>query len=641
MTFQQFAYHNVFRNFRNYAAFFMASFFSVFVFFLFSMLMFHPEIENGFIGDISFTGMVMAEVVLVAFSCFFIFYSLKAFLEVRSKEFAILLHLGMEMKQLGKLIFIETMTIGFLSSVSGILFGFAFSKFFFLIIRELLGLEKLPLYLSWPPFILTFAVFMGAFAVISLVSVKYTEPPKLGVLLRTRYGDQRVTYSKKGAIWGVLLLAIGYGLALMTTRMTLMFSMWIPIFITFGTYYFFSDTIFLILDLMKSRKKFYWYKARMLSIAQQYVMMRQSARMFFVVTMVSMLAFLCVVSLAAMSSYTAQYDRLNPLGIVYKGHVDNPYEHEHINRLMSELEDGEFSYHMTRFQVVKQTSAATSNEVEVFRETDINRMLFSYGLSLVHLDEGEAMFIPSTEDSIQKLEGLVVDTVLIENDIAITINQVYPAIIFPVGIISQNAIIISDEDYQSLRRPLQDNGEVPYYHLFAFDIPNWLEAKNIGLSIQQLVSQEYIINTEYSLPFYFENNGSNYSYILAMYALFTVIGVLAVIVFLLAAGSFIYFKFYANMETERQQFIALRRMGLTEGEMKRIITRHLAPQFFLPWGLALVHSIFVFIALQTLLKDVMNLIIINETIIAFCVFLVIQIIYFGLIRWRYIAHMKE
>ena len=192
-----------------------------------------------------------------------------------------------------------------------------------------------------------------------------------------------------------------------------------------------------------------------------------------------------------------------------------------------------------------------------------------------------------------------------------------------------------------LTKPLDVPSEVPSYHLFAFDIPHWIEAKDIGLSIQQIVAQEYVKNANYSLPFYFENTGLNYSYILAMYSLFTIVGVLVVIVFLLAAGSFIYFKLYANLERERQQFAVLKRMGLTDAEQKRLITRHLAPQFFLPWGIALLHSAFAFVALQSVLKDVMNLIIVKEIIVAFCVFACVQILYFYMIRWRYIAHVKD
>lgn len=642
MTFRQFAYRNVFRNFRNYAAFFMASFFSVFVFFLYSMLMFHPEMENGFIGEVSIVGMVVAEIILVLFSWFFIFYSMKAFLEARSKEFAILLHLGMERQQLGKLVFLETMLIGLLSSISGILFGFAFSKFFFMIIREILKLEDLPLYVSWEPFLLTFSVFIGAFVIISIGSVMYTPELKLNDLLKGRSMDVSNRYSKRRAILGVVLIVVGYALAVITTKTTLFtFTLLIPIFVTFGTFYFFTDSVFLILDLLKRQKIFYWHKARMLSVAEHVYTMRQNAKMFFVVTMVSMLALLCIVLLAALSSYTAQYDKLNPLGIVYKGHVDNPYETEHVLSLITELEEQGFSYNITRFEVIKQTSLATSNEVEVFRETDINRMLFSYGLPLVRLNPGEGMFIPYSDESVKTLDEFTVDTVLVENNLPINIDRVYPEVIFPTSIISRNSIIISDEDFEQLVNPLAMEGEPPAYHLFAFDIPHWIEAKDIGLSIQQLVSHEYVTNPVYSLPFYFENTGLNYSYILATYALFTIVGVLVIVVFLLAAGSFIYFKLYANLERERQQFTVLKRMGLTELEQKRLITRHLAPQFFLPWGVALLHSTFAFIALQSVLKDVVNLIIVKEIIVAFCLFAIVQVVYFYMIRWRYIAHLRE
>ncbi|MGM9950438.1 MAG: FtsX-like permease family protein [Lysinibacillus sp.] len=642
MTFRQFAYRNVFRNFRNYASFFMASFFSVFVFFLYSMVMFHPSRENGFMGDVSMVGMVVAEIILVLFSWFFIFYSMKAFLEARSKEFAILLHLGMERRQLGKLVFLETMIIGLLSSISGILFGFAFSKFFLMIVRETLGLEDLPLYVSWPPFLLTFAVFMGGFVIIAIGSVVYRPDMKLNDLLKGKTVDGSARYSKWRAVLGVVLIAIGYVLAIITSRTTLFnFTLLIPIFVTLGTFYFFTDSVFLVLDLLKRRKKFYWHKARMLSVAEQVHTMRQNAKMFFVVTMVSMLALLGVVLLAALSSYTAQYDKLNPLGIVYKGHVDNPYETEHVLSLIRELEEQGFSYHITRFEVIKQTSSETSNEVEVFRETDINRMLFSYGLPLVTLDEGEGMFIPYSDESIKTLKDLRVETVLMENDIPITIDRVYPEIILPTSFISRNSIIISDEDFGRLVNPLAVEGETPSYHLFAFDIPQWMEAKDIGLSIQQMVSQEYVTNSVYSLPFYFENTGLNYSYILATYGLFAIVGVLGVVVFLLAAGSFIYFKLYANLERERQQFIVLKRMGLTDLEQKKLITRHLAPQFFLPLGVALVHSTFAFIALQSVLKDVVNLIIVKEIVVAFCLFAFVQIVYFYMIRWRYIAHVRD
>ncbi|AMO86844.1 FtsX-like permease family protein [Solibacillus isronensis B3W22] len=643
MTFLQFAYRNVFRNFRNYAAFFMASFFSVFVFFIYSMLMFHPEIERGFLGEVSIAGMVFAEIVLVLFSWFFIFYSMRAFLEARSKEFAILLHLGMDRNQLGKLIIIETMTIGIFSCISGIVFGFAFSKFFFMIVREILNLNALPLYLSWEPFVLTLFVYLSAFVVISTLSTLFTPDIKIRNFIRgPKFVDAAVTYSKRNAILGIILILCGYGLALITTKSSIFsYTLLIPVFVTLGTYYFFTDTTLYIIDRLKGRKQFYWKKARMLAIAEQVQILRFNSRMFFIVTLVSTLAFLTVGVLSAMSSYTSQYDKINPIGLLYKGEMDNPYEIEHILSVIDELEFNGISYHMTRFTVMRQTSSYTSNPVEVFRETDINHLLFSYKYPLVNLKSGEAMFIPYSEDSIEKLEKTEVKTVLKENNVDLTINSVYPKMFFPTAIISSNSIIISDEDFEKLKNEFEMSPYVePGYHLFTFDIPNWTETENIGIDIQQMVARDYLINKEYTLPFYFENAGLNYSYILATYSLLTLIGILVVAVFLLASGSFVYFKIYANLDREKKQFDMLVKVGLSGKELKRLITRNLMIQFFLPWGLAFVHSAFAFYVVQTVLNDVMNLSIVKEVVFSFTMFALIQIVYFFLIRWRYISHVR-
>ncbi len=118
------------------------------------------------------------------------------------------------------------------------------------------------------------------------------------------------------------------------------------------------------------------------------------------------MAFLSVGVLATMSSYTTQYDRLNPLGLVYKGDVDNPYERSHINSLRIQLEEKGLSYHLSRFVVVKQTSSFTHNEVEVFRESDMNVLLSSFSYPLLDLAPGEAVFIPYSEDSLKKIKKI-------------------------------------------------------------------------------------------------------------------------------------------------------------------------------------------------------------------------------------------
>ncbi len=622
----------------------MASFFSVAVFFIYSMLMFHPDIERGILGEVSLIGMVGAEIVLVLFTLFFLYYSMSAFLEARSHEFAILLHLGMEKRQMNKLVFLETMIIGAGSIIVGIIFGFSFSKFFFMIVREILHLDELPLYVSWQPFLLTIGVFTSAFVVISFISVYFTRERKLRDLIKgSDYLNSLTTYSKIRAVYGIALILGTYILAFVVGHTSLIgLTLLIPFSATFGTYYFFSDSVPCFLDLARGKRKFHWQRYRLLSLAEQTHIMMDNVKMFFVVTMVSTLAFLSVGVLATMSSYTTQYDRLNPLGLVYKGDIDNPYEREHINSLRLQLEEKGLSYQLSRFVVIKQTSSFTQNEVEVFRESDMNVLLSSYSYPLLDLGSGEAVFIPYSEDSLKKLKNRVVHTVLEENSIPITIDSVYPKIVFPGSIVSVNSIVISDEDFAKLIHPISEKNLIqPSYHLFTFVIPQWMETKEVGKDIDYLESNLYFLKKDKFSPFYFENAGLNYSYILATYSLFTLVGVLVATVFLLAAGSFIYFKLHTSLEREKRKFDVLKRMGLTDIELKKLVNRHLFPQFFLPWGVAMMHSAFAFLMVQGILKDIANISIVKEVFFAFGFFVLIQVVYFYLIRWRYISHIRS
>lgn len=621
----------------------MASFFSVFVFFIYSMLVFHPHMEQGYLGDVSLVAMVIAEIILVLFSIFFIFYSMRAFLHSRAKEFAILLQLGIERNQLTKLIFMETMIIGTASSVVGIIFGFAFSKFFFMIVREILKLPSLPLYISWEPFVLTLSVYLSAFIVISYVSVILTPESKvISHLKGFGYRETNYQVSKVNALFGIALIIISYTLTIIfTKKFNIMLPVISTILVTIGTYYFFTHSIIYISELLKRRKKYYWKKSRILTISEQIHLYKNNAKIFFTVCIVSTLAFISVGLLATLSSYTSQYDKMNPIGMIYKGQIDNPYEREHIESLRRDLEAAGLSYQLTMFDVKRQTSSATQNIVEIFKESDINHLLYSYGYPFIQLKEGEAMFIPHSDEAVEELSQIMVETTLVENNIKIKINRVYDKMIFPISIVSKNSIILNDQDFNRLITPYNGAYNVKAgYHLFAFDINNWTETDHIGVGIYQKVATEMIKNDTYSLPFYFENTGLSYSYILSTYSFFTLIGILVVAVFLLAAGSFVYFRLYTNLENERQQFEMLRRIGLTNREQKRLITRQLLPQFFLPWGLALIHSIFAFNIIQALLKDIYNITIVRELIIAFCLFALIQIFYFFLIRWRYIAHLR-
>lgn len=643
MTFRQFAYHNVIRNSRVYAAFFMASIFSVMVFFMYSMLMFHPNIEDKFLRDIAFGGMLIAEIVLIIFTLFFLFYSMSAFLQARSKEFGLLLNLGMEKNQLNRLIFLETMILGAISITVGIFWGFSFSKFFFMVIRELFLLDSLPLYLSWKPFALTIIVFLSLFITISISSVVFIRKKEIIQLLKGYWKpDEQAEYVKWKAVLGIALVLASYSLVILSLiKMSLWLTIIIAILATIGTYFFFTDSMLYIIILIRKRKNLYWHPFRLIAFAEGSIKIRENAGMFFVVTIVSTIAFLSVGVVTSFTSFTSQYRELNPVSIFYSSEWNNPFEKKHIREISQELQRENLSYELVKFNVKKQTSSNSHEKVNLIKESEVNSLALALKFPLVDLKQGDALLVSNTEEDFGIITQKEEQTVLEESSVPIHLIGVYKRNIFPSLVIKHRTIIISDEDYQLITEPLSGHGfKESISTFYAFHVPEWLRTKDVGSEIDKIMVATMGTTNINPNPFYFVNPGLNYSIIRSTFSLLLFTGLLVAAVLLLAAGSFVYFKLYTDLERDKKQYDVLRRMGVTEHELVKIVNRQLIPQFFLPWGLAMVHSTFSFIYLQALWVDLAAVSIAKEMLFVLLAFTVIQVSYFYLIRWRYIAHIQ-
>src|SRR5690625_3966899 len=181
MTFRQFAFNNVFRNKRLYAAYFLSSLFTVMVFFTFAIFAFHPTLTGGDMRTDVLQGLAVAGGIIYVFSpataggiiyvfsFFFVLYSMSAFLQSRKKEFGVLLMHGMSNRQIRWMVFLENMVIGFFATVLGILLGLVFSKGILLIAENILVInEELNFYFPLMAIVVTFVSFIVLFFFISV-----------------------------------------------------------------------------------------------------------------------------------------------------------------------------------------------------------------------------------------------------------------------------------------------------------------------------------------------------------------------------------------------------------------------------------------------------------------------------------------
>src|SRR5690625_1040086 len=107
MTFRQFAFNNVARNKRLYAAYFLSSLFTVMVFFTFANFAFHPTLTGGDMNEKVVLGLGVAGGIIYLFSFFFIMYSMSSFLQSRKREFGLLMIQGMSTRQIRFMVFLD------------------------------------------------------------------------------------------------------------------------------------------------------------------------------------------------------------------------------------------------------------------------------------------------------------------------------------------------------------------------------------------------------------------------------------------------------------------------------------------------------------------------------------------------------
>lgn len=109
------------------------------------------------------------------------------------------------------------------------------------------------------------------------------------------------------------------------------------------------------------------------------------------------------------------------------------------------------------------------------------------------------------------------------------------------------------------------------------------------------------------------------------------------IVFFVCAGSFLYFRLFSDLEDDTRLFEMIRKVGLTSGELSKVVTIRLALLFFVPIGVATLHGA---VAL-TALGQMFEYSLFKENTIVLSIFVSIQVLYFVIIRSRYLKQLKE
>ncbi|HEK9103381.1 ABC transporter permease [Bacillus pfraonensis] len=637
MNFRQLALNNVKGNWRNYKAFLISSCLSILVFFMYASFIYHPDVVSGNISmKVMITkGLESMNYIVVIFSALFILYANSTFLRARKKEFGLLTLIGGTKVQLGRMIILEQMILGVIAIVVGIALGMLCSKLFFQALSVLLGIDKtLPLVWNGKAVLITASIYFILFFILSLFGVWTVGRLQIIDLLREARKQKVEPFAFTWlCIIGVLCIIVAYVLCFQVTLMNfLMYFLPIVGLTIAGTYLLFTQGSTVVLKALQKRKKSFYTYPNMFVLSNLIYKMKDNARFLFVISIIT-----AVVSSAIGTLYVFFQD------MSYKTVASTPhaisYEEKGVNthnvisdEKMQELlkkHGFEDARKVTYVKLPgKQKLAMFNGEHEmplsIISEKEYNEEARKQKKEEVHNAPGSAtmVLIDMMNDFVKIDSTKPFEFTLNGQKQSIKLKDPISQSVFN----DEGYLIVNDQDFVKYAQLVSDEEKTKYYGYY---IGDWKGTEDLVVDLKKEIAPEQQEN--------FHNSVLAYKAMKEQGAITMFIGFFVAVLFFFFACSMTYFKWFNDKEQDRIQFKSLKRIGMTDKEIRKIAIRQMGVIFFIPILIGAIHSGF---ALHTLGK-MLYLDLWKSGTIVIGAYILASAIYFMIAQRGYLKHVKS
>ncbi|WP_259416256.1 ABC transporter permease [Bacillus toyonensis] len=637
MNFRQLALNNVKGNWRNYKAFLISSCLSIVVFFMYASFIYHPDVVSGNISmrEMISKGLESMNYIVVIFSALFILYANSTFLRARKKEFGLLTLIGGTKSQLGRMIILEQLMLGSIAIVVGIGLGMLCSKLFFQALSVILKIDKtLPLVWNSKAVLITAGVYFILFLILSLFSVWTVGRLQIIDLLREARKQKVEPFAFTWlCVVGIGCIIVAYVLSFQVTFMNFII-LFLPIVgLTIGgTYLLFTQGSTVVLKVLQKRKKSFYTYPNMFVLSNLIYKMKDNARFLFVISIIT-----AVVSSAVGTLYVFFED------MSYKTVTSTPhaisYEEKGINT-HNVIKEGKTK------ELIKKHGFEEAREVTYVKLPATQKVTMFNGehempLGIIsekeYNKEARKQNVPEVQNKPGSATMVVIDMMndIVKPDLTkpfeFTLNgqKQYIKLNDPVSksvFNDDSYLIVNDEDFVKYSQLTADEEKTKYYGYY---IEDWKETENLVLDLKKEIVQEQQQN--------FHNSILTYKAIKEQGAITMFIGFFVAVLFFFFACSMTYFKWFNDKEQDRIQFKSLKRIGMTDKEIRKIAIRQMGVIFFIPILIGAIHSGF---ALHTLGK-MLYIDLWKSGAIVIGTYVIASAIYFMIAQRGYLKHVQS
>lgn len=561
-------------------------------------------------GDLSII-LNMASQITAVFSAIFLFYTNSFLIKQRKKEFGVYQVLGMDKRNLTKMLLCEMVFTAIVSIGAGLLLGILLGKLIFLILLKIIHFPTPLTFAIEPDALVEACVLFGAiFAatfVFNLLQLRKVNPVDL--LRGGNVGEREPKTKWLLTLIGVVTMAVGYAIAIVTESplSALTYFLVAVILVIIGTYALFTAGSIALLKLLKKRKNFYYKSNHFATVSGMLYRMKQNAVGLANICIMSTIVLVLVSVTVAL--YTGMEDILSTrFPREYHIRMSAPNE-EKVSQMQQIVEEELLRAGMTAenkeetvelsLPAIKEGESVSLDEVENYAASDVRAITFTT-LECYNamenknetLEDGEILLY-SQDNEFEK--GTVtfgetgyrvkkhLDSIEMEEyDTGAAMKTVH--------------VVVPDmEEIYSLADTYAYEGRNTICYHYYMDMSGETAAR------EQVAGAIHDRGVQIEGT-YFEWKESSRQNFYELYGGFLFIGVFVGLLFLMGTVLIIYYKQISEGLDDRERFQIMRKVGMSRKEVKRTIHSQVLTVFFLPLGAAVIHVAVAFKVLTRLLR---------------------------------------
>ena len=617
LFYSKFALNNLVKNKRFILPYILSTIFTIASFYILTSLSLGKNLDKLPQG-ISATKQVLGfgVIVIAIFSAIFLFYTYSFLIKRRVREFGLYSVLGMTKKQIARILILETIFIAVITLVFGLAFGLLFDKLMLLVLLKLFTAGVSFGFVITPIAVfLTILLFGGIFFLLLIYTVVKISRLKIVALLKEENNGEREPKARLIlAILGLGLTGYGYYLAQTIQNPIKAITMFFiaVLAVIFGTYLIFMAVSITVLKLMKNNKNFYYKPKNFISVSGLLYRMKRNAVGLANICILSTMVLVTMGTTSALYAGSEEaYNTRFPRDIIVNGYRSTEGKLAEIEKnvkkatqdagvetkdlvsynmlnVVGSLNGTEINYESEFTGSFDKIKSIVVLELKDYNKVSKEQKTLNDGETLLFIDKKGKY--EANEIAVQgvnlKIKEKLTDFPGALGTAAANIMDTYYVVV------KDNADVKKIESALKKKLNISD-GEGEIFNYVGFNISDKSKEAKVIENFKQL-EKEGNINIEGKAE-----NETNFK---GFYASFLFIGVFISMIFVVSQVVIMYYKQISEGYEDKGKFGIMRKVGLTDKQIKQSIRSQVLMIFFAPLAVATLHTVVAYPFIEKILK---------------------------------------